>query len=223
MKKKQISIAPLFSRRVIIAGSAAILAAAIIGLPQAAFAQNENVDINELMKPGELPEKILGKADAPHTIIEYSSLTCPHCASFHKNVLPKVKEKYIDTGKAKYIIREFPLDNVAAAGFMLARCVDDAKYFDFIDLLYANQEEWAFQNNPLIGLQKFSKQVGFTEARVTECLQDEKTLNYIEWVRNRGSDEFGVSATPSFFIDGKPVKGNSLEVFDKVLDDANKS
>ena len=131
---------------------AMLLAAAFALVPVDARAQaplKPDVDVAELMKTGELPDNVLGKPDAPFTIVEYSSMTCPHCAAFHKDVLPKLKEKYIDTGKAKYIVREFPLDNVAAAAFMLGRCVDQAKYFDFIDLLYANQEEWAFKQNPI--------------------------------------------------------------------------
>jgi protein-disulfide isomerase len=169
------------------------------------------------MKTGELPDNVMGQDDAPYTIIEYSSMTCPHCAQFHKNVLPELKTKYIDTGKARYIVREFPLDNVAAAAFMLARCVDQSKYFDFIDLLYVNQEEWAFSGNPLPGLQKFSKQVGFTEEKFDQCLKDEKLLTHIEWVRNRANTEFEVRATPTFFVNGQRLKGGSIEDFDKLL------
>src|SRR5688572_16457272 len=125
----------LSRRAVLVAG--ALMAAALI-LPVAdARAQaplKPDVDMAEFMKAGDLPENAMGKEDAPFTIVEYSSMTCPHCARFHKDVLPELKKKYIDTGKARYIIREFPLDNVAAAAFMLSRCVDQAKYFDFIDL-----------------------------------------------------------------------------------------
>ncbi|NJM35928.1 MAG: DsbA family protein [Rhodomicrobium sp.] len=203
------------------AGAALVLAAALTGLPageaRAQAPLKPDVDVAELMKSGDLPDNVMGNADAPYTIIEYSSMTCPHCAAFHTNVLPELKKKYIDTGKAKYIIREFPLDNVAAAAFMLARCVDQAKYFDFVDLLYANQKEWAFENNPLPALQKFSKQVGFTEQRFNDCLKDEKLLNHIESVRNRGSEQFGVRATPTFFINGQKLKGVDIEDFDKVM------
>jgi protein-disulfide isomerase len=214
-------------RRIFLQGAVALLAAAaLVALPQAVRAQaplKPDVDLAEFMKPGEIPDMVLGKEDAPYTIVEYSSMTCPHCAAFHKTVLPKLKEKYIDTGKARYIIREFPLDNVAAAAFMLGRCVDQAKYFDFIDLLYANQEEWAFKDNPLPGLQKFSKQVGFTEEKFNECLKDEKLLNHIEWVRDRGSKQFGVKATPTFFINGQKLKGVELDAFEKVMGADGKS
>jgi protein-disulfide isomerase len=208
----------LSRRAVLVAG--ALMAAALI-LPVAdARAQaplKPDVDMAEFMKAGDLPENAMGKEDAPFTIVEYSSMTCPHCARFHKDVLPELKKKYIDTGKARYIIREFPLDNVAAAAFMLSRCVDQAKYFDFIDLLYVNQEEWAFGGNPLPGLQKFSKQVGFTEERFNQCLADEKTLAHIEAVRNKANTQFKVRATPTFFINGKKLDGVEISDFDKVL------
>lgn len=208
-------------------GVALLLAAATLALASAsAHAQaplKPDVDVAELMKTDELPDNVMGKADAPYTIVEYSSMTCPHCAAFHKEVLPKIKAKYIDTGKAKYIIREFPLDNVAAAAFMLARCIDPAKYFDFVDLLYANQEEWAFKDNPIPGLQKFAKQVGFTEDKFNECLKDPKLLKHVEWVRDRASKQFGVKATPTFFINGVRVKGVDAEAFDRIMGTDGKS
>ncbi len=195
--------------------SAANLFSAAEGRAQAPL--KPDVDIAELMKTGELPDNVMGKDDASYTIVEYSSMTCPHCARFHKDVLPEIKKKYIDTGKARYIVREFPLDNVAAAASMLARCVDPAKFFDFVDLLYLNQDEWAFQNNPLPSLQKFAQQVGFTEERFNQCLQDDKLLGHIEWVRNRGNTEFGVKATPSFFINGQKLKGVDIQDFEKII------
>jgi protein-disulfide isomerase len=220
-------MALIHRRSVLGAGAALMLAAAALSLsPVDARAQaplKPDVDIAELMKTGELPDNVLGKPDAPFTIVEYSSMTCPHCAAFHKEVLPKLKEKYIDTGKAKYIVREFPLDNVAAAAFMLGRCVDQAKYFDFVDLLYANQEEWAFKGNPIPGLQKFAKQVGFTEERFTECIKDEKLLKHIEWVRERASKQFAVKATPTFFINGVRLKGVDFEAFEKIIGTDGKS
>jgi protein-disulfide isomerase len=176
-----------------------------------------DVNVEALMKAGELPDIVMGKEDAPYTIVEYASMTCPHCANFHLEVLPELKKKYIDTGVAKLILREFPFDNVAAAAFMLARCVDEAKYYDFVGVLFQNQEEWAFGSDPLPGLQKFAKQAGFTEARFNECLRDEKLLKHVEWVRNRGHSEFEVRATPTFFINGKRLDNSSLAAFDEIL------
>lgn len=211
------------SRFVQIAAVATISAITAFATPQAgAQAQlKPDVNVEALMKAGELPDIVMGKEDAPYTIVEYSSMTCPHCANFHKDVLPEVKKKYIDTGIAKYVLREFPFDNVAAAAFMLARCVDESKYYEFVDLLYANQEEWAFGGNPLPALQKFSKQAGFTEARFNECLRDEKLLKHVEWVRDRGHNEFGVKATPTFFINGKRLDNHSIADFDAILGNAS--
>lgn len=200
------------------AGALMLLLAGSARPVSAADGPRADVATEELMKAGDLTENSFGKADAPHTIVEYSSLTCPHCADFHKDIFPKLKEKYIDNGQLRYILREFPLDNVAAAGFVLARCVEDEKRFEFIELLYAHQEEWAFKNNPIPELQKFAKQVGFTEDRFNQCLADEKTLKYVEWVRDRAHKQFGIRGTPSFFVDGKFMKGNAtIEKFDELL------
>lgn len=208
-------------RRLFLAGgTAAALFAAVLTFsapPVSAQAAQPDVNIEELMKPGELPDNVVGNADAPVTIIEYSSMTCPHCASFHKDVLPALKTKYIDTGKVKYIVREFPLDNVAATASMLARCVEPAKFIEFVDLLYARQEDWA-NSRALTELQKFAKQVGFTEERFNTCVRDEKALKHIEWVRDRGNKQFGVKATPSFFVNGRRIKGAAtVEKFDELI------
>ncbi len=222
--------ATLTRRAALLAGSigaAAFLAGLLVLIsPAETRAQaplKPDVDLSELMKPGDLPENVMGKDDAPYTIIEYSSMTCPHCAHFHNTVLPELKKKYIDTGKARYIIREFPLDNVAAAAALLARCVDKPKYFDFVNLLYGNQDEWAFKNNPIPALQKFSKQVGFTEQRFNECLKDEKVLKYIELVRDRANTKFDVHATPTFFVNGHKLQGADLADFDKIMGADGKS
>jgi len=211
-------------RKILIAGGAAAvcLAAAMtffVSPPvMAQTAAKPDVNLEELMKAGEIPDNVHGKADAPVTIIEYSSMTCPHCAAFHKDVLPALKTKYIDTGKVKYIVREFPLDNVAAAASMLARCVEPAKSLELIDMLYARQEDWAFKDQPLPELQKFARQVGFTEERFNQCLKDEKLLKHVEWVRDRGNKQFGVRATPSFFVNGRRVKGaTTIEKFDELI------
>ena len=212
---------PMNRRRFILAGGtvAALLAAVLTfsAAPASAQAAKPDVDVEELMKTGELPDNVVGKSDAPITIIEYSSMTCPHCADFHKNVLPALKTKYIETGKVKYIVREFPLDNVAATAAMLSRCVEPAKFIDFVDLLYSRQDDWA-NNRALTELQKFAKQVGFTEERFNTCVRDEKALKHIEWVRDRGNKQFGVKATPSFFVNGRRIKGAAtIEKFDELI------
>ncbi len=218
---------PMNRRNFLFTGAAALMlsAAAMFAAISPVAAQSKpDVNLEELNKAGELPENVLGNADAPITIIEYSSMTCPHCAAFHKDVLPALKTKYIDTGKVKYIIREFPLDNVAATAFMLARCVEPAKYFEFVDMLYQRQPDWAFKDQPLPELQKFARQAGFTEERFNSCVRDEKVLKYIETTRDKGNKTFGVRATPSFFVNGKRIKGAAtIEKFDELIAAETKS
>lgn len=174
---------------------------------------------SELMQPGPLPDIVLGNAEAPVTIVEYSSLTCPHCASFHRNVLPKLKQQYIDSGKARYIVRQFPLDNVAAAAGMLALCLDKDRYYPFLDALYDQQQRWAHsEGDPLPRLQAIAKQAGFTEESFRTCLSDQKLLDNMMAVRNRAAEKFGVNSTPTFFVNGKLLKGvQSVEEFEKLM------
>jgi protein-disulfide isomerase len=217
---------PMNRRNLFVAGMAAALGLALsFGAMAPASAQPKpDVEIEKLMEKGALPDNFAGNADAPITIVEYSSMTCPHCAAFHKEVLPELKTKYIDTGKVKYIVREFPLDNVAVTAAMLARCVEPAKYMEFVDLLYSRQEAWAFKDQPLPELQKFAKQIGFTEDRFNQCIADQKSLEYINWVRDRGSKEFKVRATPSFFVNGVRVKGAAtIAKFDELISQLSKS
>ncbi len=205
------------------AGAAALFAAAAWGLSQPALAQRKKaspaeVSVDELMKPGPLPDLVLGKADAPITVVEYASMTCGHCANFHTKVFPALKEKYVDTGKVRFIMREFPLDNLAAAASMLARCAGEGKTFPLISVLFAKQDDWAFvKGDPRPELLKFAKQAGFTQESFEKCLTDQKLLDDISAVRTRASDTFGVNATPTFFVNGKKLNGISLEDFEKAF------
>lgn len=165
-----------------------------------------SADVAKLMEPGPLPEKVLGDADAPITIIEYASMTCSHCANFHANTLPALKEKYIDTGKVKLVFREFPFDPRAEAGFMLARCSDD-NYFAMVDVLFKQQQNWAGVENARDALLQISKLAGFTQESFEACLTDQKLLDDIRAVRERGAQEFNVDATPTFFINGQKYSG----------------
>jgi protein-disulfide isomerase len=181
-------------------------------------AQAQTVSAEELMRPGPLPEQALGEPNAPVTIVEYASMTCPHCATFHEKTYPELKKKYIDTGKVRFIFREFPLDQLAAAGFMLARCAGEGKYFPMIETLFHQQKEWAVQR-PLPPLQAIAKQAGFTQQSFEQCLSNQKLLDDIEQVRDRGAKQFGVSSTPTFFVNGKIHKGApSIEDLDKMIE-----
>jgi len=207
----------------LVAGGAAVSVTALWGLSLPSLAQRKKagpaeVPLEELMKPGPLPDLTLGKADAPITVVEYASMTCGHCATFHNKVYPALKEKYIDTGKVRLVFREFPLDNLAAAASMLARCAGGEKTFALISVLFAKQEEWVFvKGDPRPELFKVAKQAGFTQESFDKCLADQKLLDDITAVRTRGADTFGVSSTPTFFINGKKLAGASLDDFEKAF------
>ncbi|HAT86885.1 DsbA family protein [Cohaesibacter gelatinilyticus] len=207
------------SRREFLASASALAAgfAAVTALPVSAFAADK-VDMDEVLKEGALPDKIQGAADAPVTMVEYSSLTCPHCAAFHNSTYAEVKKKYIDTGKIRYITREFPLDPLAAGGAMLARCAPNDNFHAMNDLLFETQRTWAASPNPVDALLKLAKQVGFTQDGFTKCLQDQKLLDNIRAVSQRGSEKFGIDSTPSFIINGELHRGAlSIEDIDKIV------
>jgi protein-disulfide isomerase len=210
------------TRRDFVVSTAALLAAAaLLGSAPLAFAQGPTVE--ELMRPGPLPDLVLGKADAPVTIVEYASMTCPHCASFHKTTYPALKSKYIDTGKVRFVFREFPLDDLAVAASMLARCAGGEKSMAMIDVLFASQDKWAVRD-PIPPLLQIAKQAGFTQASFDTCLKDQKLYNDILAVRERGSKEFKVESTPTLFVNGKLQKGGAtIEELDKLIQPLLKS
>lgn len=167
-----------------------------------------DVPLAELLKPGPLPDMSIGDPNAPNVIVEYASMTCPHCADFHTKVFPELKAKFIDTGKARFIFREFPLDGLAASAFMLARCSGDDKYFVTVDTLFSKQKEWLEGDGdarPAL-LALLSGPGGFTKESLDKCLEDEALFKNIVEVRKRASEEYKVSATPSFFVNGKALE-----------------
>ena len=210
------------TRREFVVSTAAVLAAgALFRSAPLAFAQGPSNE--ELMRPGALPDLVLGKADAPVTIIEYASMTCPHCANFHKTTYPALKSKYIETGKVRFIFREFPLDDLAVAASMLARCAGAEKSMAMIDVLFASQDKWATRD-PIPALLQIAKQAGFTQASFDTCLKDQKLYNDILAMRERGSKEFKVESTPTLFVNGKMQKGGaSIEELDKLIQPLLKS
>jgi protein-disulfide isomerase len=133
-------------------------------------------------------------------------MTCPHCAHFAETTLPTIMEKYIDTGKARLILREFPFDPRAEAGFMLARCSGD-NYFAMVDVLFKQQRTWAAVDDAKAALLQIAKLAGFTQEKFEACLTDQKLLEDVRAVAQRGNKEFGVDATPTFFINGNKYAG----------------
>jgi protein-disulfide isomerase len=198
----------LSRRRTLVAFSAAALLGTATTLRLAAPAKADSEpDQAELAKAGPAGDVVLGSDKAPVTIIEYASMTCPHCAHFSITTFPELQKRYIDTGKVRFIFREFPLDALAAAGFMLARCAGNDKFMPIVETLFAKQSEWMVQQ-PVPALREISKQFGFTQQSFDECLANQKVLDGIQDVRDRAAEKLGVNSTPTFFINGKRLTGD---------------
>jgi len=183
-----------------------------------AAAEGSAVDQAELAKPGPDGDVVLGSDKAPVTVIEYASMTCPHCAHFSTTTFPELEKRYIDTGKVRFIFREFPLDSLAAAGFMLARCAGKDKFMPIVETLFAKQPEWMVQK-PIDPLKAIAKQFGFTEDSFNQCLANQQVLDGIQAVRDRAAEKLGVNSTPTFFINGKKFVGDlSIDAMGKEID-----
>jgi protein-disulfide isomerase len=205
-----------FTAALTVAGLAAVAGISPWSLVGDALAQSAE-DIN---KAGPLGDMVLGSKDAPVTIIEYASMTCPHCATFTKDVFPKLKSDYIDTGKVRFIFREFPLDQVALAASALARCVakdDTQKFFTIIDVLFKQQNELV--SDALGTINRVGKQAGFSEQMIKDCVQSDPTVQKgILDTREHAYTKLKVNSTPSFFVNGSLVKGEtSIEGFEKLI------
>ncbi len=174
--------------------------------------------MQQLLEPGPLPDKVFGNADAPVTIVEYASITCHFCMKFHSETWPDLKTKYVDTGKVRFIMREFPLDPLATAGFMLTRCVADDKWYALLDLLYKSKEAWGHAEKPAEALLQTVRVAGFTQESFEACLQNDVLFKNVRAVADRGAKTFGVNSTPTFFINGEKKTGAlTLAEFDRIL------
>ena len=167
-----------------------------------------DVDMAEVLKTGPLKEMEMGDKNAPVTIVEYLSLTCSHCADFHNNTFKEIKSNYIDTGKVRFIMREFPFDPRAAAGIMLARCAPEDRFFSMVDVLFQQQSNWSRAEDTQGALLKIARLAGFSEQDLTSCLTNQKLLDDVTAVRDRGRNDYGVQSTPTFIINGKRYPGN---------------
>jgi protein-disulfide isomerase len=162
-------------------------------------------------------DQVMGKPDAPITIIEYSSLTCPHCADFEETTFPEVKKDWIDTGKAKLIYRDLPWDALAQATAMVAHCSGD-RYFAFIDTFFRTQGEWGRSASPLVAIKAIARLGGMSEDQVDKCLANRDLLNEINARKEAGMKQYGIESTPSFVIDGKVYAGYMpYDAFAKLL------
>jgi protein-disulfide isomerase len=192
---------------------ACLLALVMASTPAAAASDAEVAAA--LMQPGPLPDIVEGDAGAPETIVEYASMTCSHCAAFHEQVWPALKAKYVDTGKAKFILREFPLDPLAILAFMAARCLGPDKRDGLIDRLFASQGDWAFRDEPIARLRL---ETGLSPEDFLACVKDKTLFDGITAIRDSAAQRFGINSTPTFFVNGHQLSGEAaLAEFDQAL------
>jgi len=210
----------IITRRAFTAALSLIGLAAIASLSPPFILEAQAQTAADVAKPVSLPDMALGPADAKVTITEFASMTCPHCAAFNAETFPKIKSEYIDTGKVRYIFREFPLDIKAAAGSMLSRCIakgDAQKYFAVTDLLFRSQGDWVMKDTTET-LERIGKQAGLSKQEVDDCLKDQSLLDKISADQKYASDVLKVDSTPTFFINGEKIKGEtSIEEFEKKI------
>jgi protein-disulfide isomerase len=166
-----------------------------------------------------LADRVLGDPDAPVTIIEYSSLTCPHCRHFHLEILPEIKKNYIDTGKVKLIYRDFPFDQLGLLATVMTRCAPAERYFGFLDVLFQQQGSWSRSKDPMGDLSRIGKLGGLNPSDFEACLKNQALVDGLVQKRLDGQKKFDVNATPTFIIDGdhKIVGSQPYEDFDKIL------
>ena len=202
-----------FTTALSLTGLAALAGFSPLRLIAGAMAQSAS----DVAKPVSLPDMALGPADAAVTITEYASMTCPHCAAFNENVFPKIKSEYIDSGKVRYVFREFPLDSKAAVASMLARCIakDDAgNFFAVIDMLFKKQDEWVVKTKQT--LKRIGREAGMSEQSVETCIKDQALFDKLSADEKFADEVLKVNATPTFFLNGEKIKGEtSFEEFDK--------
>ncbi len=184
---------------------------------------DRDIDMAEALKPGPMKEMALGDPNAPVKIIEYMSMTCSHCANFHTRTFEPIKQKYVDSGKAYFVIREFPFpgDTASLAAFMLARCTPEDRYFPFVSMFMKQQASWAApaDNDVRGAMLQLSKLGGFTQESFDACLTNQKLAADVTSVRDRAAKEFGIQSTPTFLINGKSYSGDmSVETMSALID-----
>ncbi|MCM2395459.1 DsbA family protein [Rhizobium sp. S95] len=193
--------------------------AAAVDIPK----PDRDVDMEEVLKPGPLKDMALGDANAPVKIVEYMSMTCPHCAHFHATTFDTIKEKYIDTGKVYFVLREFPFprDTASLAAFMLARCTPEDRYFPFVSMFLKQQMTWAApaDNDVRAAMLQLSKLGGFTQESFDACLTNAQLAADVTAGRDHAAKDFGIQSTPTFLINGKSYSGDmSVEIMSALID-----
>lgn len=198
---------------------AILVALALAGAP--AWGQNAPAPAAAPADPASaasLPDIARGSPAAAATIVEYASLTCSHCATFHREVWPEVKEKYVDLGKVRFVLREFPFDPLSAAGFLVARCLGADKRDAFVDTLFDEQANWAFADKPIEPLAALAERAGMTRAAFNACLTDQRLYDQLKATRAEATRQFAVNSTPTFLVGDQKLVGEiSVADFDKAL------
>ncbi|SEP84042.1 Protein-disulfide isomerase [Devosia sp. YR412] len=198
-----------FTRRDTLILAAAASALSLCGVATASAAEGDMIDVAKLMAPaGGVADHVLGSEDAPVTLIEYASPTCPHCAAFSVNVLPTVIEQYVDTGKVKLIIRPFVRNVLDAAVFMLAEAAGPTNYHNVLDTYFKTQNTWAASQTPRDAILEIAKQLGFTQETFDAALTNQALFTGMEAVREQALGEFGLAGTPTFYVNGKTLSGD---------------
>lgn len=168
-----------------------------------------------------LGDRSLGSESAPVIMIEYASATCPHCAEFHQTLLPQIKAEYIETGKVRFIFREFPLDQLALGAFMLLRCLPEDKYFPTLDLMFRQQRNWAQSKNPADDLFKITRMAGMDQAGFEACIKREDLGKAIVESSRKAAKDFGIKGTPAIFINGTAIDAHEdVAAVKKAIDKA---
>lgn len=177
-----------------------------------------NVDVADLMAPGKLPEIIMGDDKAPVTIVEYHSMTCPHCSHFAKTVLPTLEDKYIKTGKVRLVLRAFPLNQLDAVAFLLLRCRPTDAYVANVKYMYDTQQTWAYSDHPKEAVMAMAQKIGFTQETFETCLKDDAIWDGLREVAKKADETFKVDGTPAFFINGtRQASMSTVDDMEKAL------
>lgn len=204
-----------FDRRIFVYGVLALCAGILAGCagggsprekPAALLNADGSANMAELMKPGPLGDRALGNPNAPVTVIEYASLTCPYCRQFHTTTYPRMKKELIDTGKVRYIVREYPIGRTAGTAAIIARCAPEKDFFVLYDKFLKQQKRWTSQDVRPDAIYKIAAQTGMSRDTFNACLANKEIEDGLKSVKQRGR-EFGVSGTPTFFINGKKFRG----------------
>ncbi len=207
-------------RNALIMTAAAASGASISGITPALSAEGDMYSEEALMNPaGWVDRAILGAEDAPSMVIEYSSPTCPHCAAFHVNTFPALKEQYVETGKTRFILRPFARNVLDAVVFMLADAAGEEGYHEVVSTYLGTQDSWARSSTPRDALLTIALQLGFTEESFESALTNQELFAAMEAVRDQALNEFDLTGTPTFYVNGKLLSGNkSLEELGAEID-----